>query len=94
MTDPRDWSRNHVTQWLQHVAVQYKLGHTFPERCLFNGKALSILTKGMFEYRVPDGGALVYEDVQLKLKKAAGDQDKQGITLQLPGKQQSTRTTA
>ena len=92
ITDPRDWSRNHVTQWLQHVAVQYKLGHTFPERFPFNGKALSILTKEMFEYRVPDGGALLYEDVQLKLKKASGDQ--QGITLQLPGKQQPNRTAA
>ena len=29
-----------------------------------------------------------YEDVQLKLKKASGDQDKQGIILQLLGKQQ------
>ena len=89
-TDPWDWSRNHVTQWLQ-----YKLGHTFPEWFPFNGKALSILTKEMFEYSVPDGGALLYEDVQLKLKKATGDQDKQArITLQFPGKQQPARTTA
>ena len=65
-----------MTQWLQHIAVQYKLGHTFPERFTFNGKALNILIKEMFEYRVPDRGALLYEDVQLKLKKAADDQDK------------------
>jgi len=70
------------------------LGHTFPERFPFNGKALSILTKEMFEYRVPDRGALLYEDVQLKLKKASGDQDKQGIILQLLGKQQPTKTTS
>ena len=94
ITDPRDWSRSHVTLWLQHIAIQYKLGHAFPEWFPFNGKALSILTKEMFEYRVPDGahGAPLYEDVQLKLKKAAGDQ--QGITLQLPGKQRPARTTA
>jgi len=88
-TDPREWSKPHVSQWLQHAAVQYKLGHTFPERFPFNGKALSILTKEMFEYRVPDGGALLYEDVQLKLKKAAGD-----LSLQLPGKNLPNRTSA
>jgi len=88
LIDPRDWSKIHVSQWLQHAAVQYKLGHTFPERFPFNGKALSILTKEMFEYRVPDGGALLYEDVQLKLKKAAGD-----LSLQLPGKHLPNRTT-
>ena len=77
---------------MQHVAVQYKLGHTFPEHFPFNGKSLSILTKEMFEHRVPYGGALLYEDVQLKLKKVSGDQDKQGITLQLPGKQQPIAT--
>ena len=66
------------------------MGHKFPEHFPFNGKALSILTKKMFEYRVPDGGALLYEDVQLKLKMASGDQDKQGITLAAATRQTAT----
>jgi len=34
-----------------------------------NGQGLLLLTKDMFVYRISDGGALLYEDLQLKLQR-------------------------
>lgn len=34
-----------------------------------NGKALLMMTRDMFLSRVPEGGGLLFEDVQLKLRK-------------------------
>ena len=38
-----------------------------------NGKALVLMTKEMFLYRVPEGGGILYEDIQLKLRKAMSE---------------------
>lgn len=34
-----------------------------------NGKSLLLMTKEMFLSRVPEGGGILFEDVQLKLQK-------------------------
>lgn len=67
--DPRQWSRDHVTLWLLHAGVQYQLGDTHPERFPMNGKALLLMSREMFLSRVPEGGGILFEDIQLKLQK-------------------------
>jgi len=71
--DPREWTRDHVGLWLLHAASQYQLGHTHPERFPMNGKALLLMTRDMFLSRVPHGGGLLYEDIQLKLQKVISE---------------------
>ena len=39
-----------------------------------NGKGLVLLSREMFCDRVPEGGRLIYEEFQLKLQKAVGEQ--------------------
>ena len=58
-----------MTIWLLHAGVQYQLGDTYPEKFPMNGKALIMMTRDMFISRVPEGGGLLFEDVQLKLQK-------------------------
>lgn len=60
-----------VTQWLQQAVTQYQLGNVHTERFPMNGKGLMLLTKDMFLYRVPVGGGMLYEDIQLRLQKIA-----------------------
>ena len=67
--DPRQWSRDHVTLWLLHAGVQYQLGDTHPDRFPMNGKALLLMTREMFLARVPQGGGILFEDIQHKLQK-------------------------
>lgn len=67
--DPRQWTRDHVTLWLVNAGMQYQLGDTHPERFPMNGKALLLMTREMFLARVPEGGGLLFEDIQLKLQK-------------------------
>ena len=58
-----------MASWLQKAATLYQLGSTYPERFPMNGRGLLLLTKEMFLYRVPEGGAILYEDLQFKLQK-------------------------
>ena len=58
-----------MTQWLRHAEVQYQLGDTHPECFPLNGKALLLMTREMFLSRVPQGGGILFEDIQLKLQK-------------------------
>ena len=60
-----------MAQWLQQAVVQYQLGSAHPERFPMNGKGLMLLTKDMFLYRMPVGGGILYEDIQLRLQKIA-----------------------
>ena len=48
-----------------------------------NGKALALMSKEMFLYRVPEGGGILYEDVQLKLRKAMAEAFEQATALGL-----------
>ncbi|KRT86097.1 hypothetical protein AMK59_2209 [Oryctes borbonicus] len=65
--DPRQWTRDHVVQWLNYVTEQHGLPKISPSRFLMNGKALCLMTPGMFLTRVPLGGKLLYKDFQLRL---------------------------
>ena len=49
--------------------MQYHLGSAQIELFPMNGKGLMLLTKEMFLYRVPVGGGMLYEDIQLRLQK-------------------------
>ena len=60
-----------MAQWLQKAVVQYQLGSAHPERFPMNGKGLMLLNKDMFLYRLPVGGGILYEDIQLRLQKIA-----------------------
>ena len=40
------------------------------ERFRMNGKALCLMTRDMFTYRVPRGGRVLYADFQLRLCRA------------------------
>lgn len=59
-----------MTLWLVHAGVQYQLGDTHPDRFPMNGKALLLMSREMFLSRVPEGGGILFEDIQLKLQKA------------------------
>ena len=83
LLDPRQWSRNDVKLWLQTASVQHQLLNTFPEKFPMNGKGLLLLTRDMFIERVPVGGALLYEDLHLKVQKMVSDQLRQVQELEL-----------
>lgn len=69
-SDPRSWSRVQVSQWLQQSVTRYHLDNTaYTDRFPMNGKGLLLLSKDMFLHRVPVGGGILYEDIQLRLQK-------------------------
>ncbi|XP_060533599.1 transcription factor ETV7-like [Cylas formicarius] len=65
--DPRQWTREHVLQWLRHITTVHGLPDVPSSRFLMNGKALCLMSPGMFLSRVPLGGKLLYKDFQLRL---------------------------
>lgn len=68
--DPRQWSRDDVARWVQHVSAVHQLPSVQLDRFLMNGKALCLMTIEMFVSRVPLGGKLLYKDFQLRLSSA------------------------
>jgi len=68
--DPRQWSREHVIQWLNFVTSQHGLPEVPASRFSMNGKALCLMSPHMFLARVPLGGKLLYKDFQLRLRAA------------------------
>ena len=68
--DPRLWSREEVALWTKSAAEKFELGDVKPEYFPMNGRGLVLLTKEMFLYRVPEGGGLLFEDIQVKLRRA------------------------
>lgn len=70
VVDPRTWSREHVARWLDHVTNQHGLPQVSTSKFLMNGKALCLMSPGMFLSRVPMGGKLLYKDFQLRLCSA------------------------
>lgn len=73
--DPRRWSREDVTRWLQWTSEMFHLGSINPERFQMNGKALCLMTMDMFLYRVPEGGNILYQDFQRRLRNAVALQN-------------------
>lgn len=67
--DPRQWTREDVSTWLLHAGMQYQLEQVYPERFPMNGKSLLLMTREMFLSRVPVGGGILFEDIQLRLQK-------------------------
>ncbi|KAL1502579.1 hypothetical protein ABEB36_007703 [Hypothenemus hampei] len=65
--DPRQWTREHVSQWLRHITTLHNLPEVPSSRFLMNGKALCLMSPSMFLARVPLGGKLLYKDFQLRL---------------------------
>ena len=79
--DPQLWSRVQVAQWLQQAVVQYQLESVQAELFPMNGKGLVLLSKDMFLYRVPVGGGMLYEDIQLRLQKISSKTIKLAATI-------------
>lgn len=73
--DPRRWSREDVTRWLQWTSEMFNLGSVRPDRFQMNGKALCLMTMDMFLYRVPEGGNILYQDFQRRLRNAVAMQN-------------------
>lgn len=67
-TDPRMWSRQDVYNWLQWMRLSRDVD-VDAERFRMNGKALCLMSRDMFAYRVPhgSGGALLFRDFRLRL---------------------------
>lgn len=72
--DPRRWSREDVSRWLQWTSEVFNLGSVRPDRFQMNGKALCLMTMDMFLYRVPEGGNILYQDFQRRLRNAVAMQ--------------------
>lgn len=70
VTDPRDWSRSDVNNWLESMRSSCDVIDVDSERFLMNGKALCLMTRDMFAYRVPRGGLVLYADFQARLCRA------------------------
>ncbi|CAG9857486.1 unnamed protein product [Phyllotreta striolata] len=68
--DPRQWTRENVADWLKFVMTKHNLPEVQSSRFLMNGKALCLMSPGMFLKRAPLGGKLLYKDFQLRLSSA------------------------
>ncbi|KAL5265869.1 hypothetical protein ACHWQZ_G006512 [Mnemiopsis leidyi] len=71
--DPHAWSVAEVMLWLRWCSRRYEIPNIDPHMFGFNGKAVCVMTKAMFEYRVPHGnGALIlYTEIKNRKKHAA-----------------------
>jgi len=69
VTDPRVWSRLDVHNWLESMRRSRDVDID-SDRFRMNGKALCLMTRNMFTYRVPRGGLVLYADFQTRLCRA------------------------
>jgi len=69
VTDPRSWSRSDVYRWLELMSKSCDV-QVDSDRFRMNGKALCLMTRDMFTYRVPRGGVVLYTDFQMRLCRA------------------------
>ena len=72
-SDPRQWSRAEVCQWVEWTCSAHSLPAPATERFLMNGKAVCLMSVAMFSARVPLGGKLLYRDFQIRLADAMAD---------------------
>ena len=72
-SDPRQWSRAEVCQWVEWTCSSHSLPAPATERFLMNGKAVCLMSVAMFSARVPLGGKLLYRDFQIRLAKAVNN---------------------
>ncbi|KAG8195842.1 hypothetical protein JTE90_008535 [Oedothorax gibbosus] len=69
-SDPTQWSRDDVRQWVSWISSTQSLPPVHLDRFSMNGKALCLMSIDMFVARVPLGGKLLYKDFQLRLSRA------------------------
>ena len=68
--DPRCWTRQEVSAWVEWTLSSHNLPSPSVDRFLMNGKAVCLMSVQMFSNRVPLGGKLLYRDFQIRLAKA------------------------
>ncbi|XP_077400303.1 transcription factor ETV6 isoform X2 [Vanacampus margaritifer] len=66
---PVFWSREDVAQWLRWAEKEFALRPITSGSFQMNGKALLLLTKEDFRYRLPHSGDVLYELLQHTLKQ-------------------------
>ncbi|XP_077357178.1 transcription factor ETV6 isoform X2 [Festucalex cinctus] len=66
---PVFWSREDVAQWLRWAEKEFALRPITTGSFQMNGKALLLLTKEDFRYRLPHSGDVLYELLQHTLKQ-------------------------
>lgn len=77
--DPRCWSRDNVSTWLDFTVRRNGLPFVSIESFKMNGKGLSLMTMDMFSARAPNGGKTLFKDFQLRLTDAIHDLDQAGL---------------
>jgi len=65
--DPREWTRDDVTKWLNLMRRTHKIADLDLSRFVMNGKALCLMSVDMFERRVESRGVTLYEDFRRRL---------------------------
>ncbi|CAH1796915.1 unnamed protein product [Owenia fusiformis] len=65
--DPRDWSRQDVGNWLKYMKYCRGIQGIKEERFPMNGKGICLMDLNMFQYRVPQGGQMLYRDFEMRL---------------------------
>ncbi|XP_077994951.1 protein C-ets-1-like [Glandiceps talaboti] len=68
--DPRDWSRDHVIEWLLWATQRYEIPEVDVEKFHMNGRGLAYLPKEGFVRRAPCGGEKLFEDFQRRFASA------------------------
>ena len=84
-TDPREWSRDDVHNWLRMMKSVYNVDDIHLDRFMMNGKGLCVISRRveMFRERVPDAGDVLHRDFVarflrvLQLPKTAASCDQQ-----------------
>ena len=69
-TDPRDWTRDDLHNWLKDMQNKYSIKDIKLDRFLMNGRALVLMKVEMFLHRVPRGGELLFREFRTRLEKA------------------------
>ncbi|XP_022165948.1 ets DNA-binding protein pokkuri isoform X2 [Myzus persicae] len=83
ITDPRIWTKEDVTTFIQWAEVEFDLPRFETELFQMNGKALCLLTKQDLGERCPGAGDLLYNVLQLL--RRGGDMMSAGSAGHLPG---------
>ncbi|XP_030845440.1 mucin-5AC isoform X2 [Strongylocentrotus purpuratus] len=66
--DPRKWAALHVGRWLEAVSAKYALQVNKTD-FVMNGRALCLMKREGFLDRVPENGAILFEDFRRRLRQ-------------------------
>lgn len=73
-TDPRQWSRQNVFAWLEWCVENFSLQPFEADKFFMNGRGLCLLKKSDFCERVPRCGDVLYNALQLLLRRDTNKQ--------------------